>query len=226
MEQMETTTVTPTSPVEFLYKHWLGLLAILFLLLQFGDYFIVGGIPVASDVRLVAAKVFNFTLPIGVISLLRFHSRNVTQQRRQWYLSAITIASATLTFLYSFAVGTINPLYIDIYKLFSIELWASVLSFTAIAWFIIASRGCVMRNKTAAWLAFWVIIGLIWNSAWSDLIHPGLKPMFNWWSANIINATEEVCTGALDTPLYVAASYVMILGYLTLRRRVVAGGGE
>lgn len=155
---------------------------------MFADYFFFpDGWAFAQTLQTWAVIVFNISLGLGAVTLLRGHSLSVVRRRKNWQFSAwlITIFAFTLlTGLYGYATTgqqtnqeQFNWLFVHVYTPLGATLYAT----TGFYIFSAAYRAFRARNVDAALMLIAGCFVILSNAPVGEVIWSGIPTIGEWF---------------------------------------------
>ncbi len=182
----------------------------------------------AETIRTWAVIVFNISLGLGAIQLLRQHTLNLQRKRDNYGYSAVVLAFFAIMFLTGMAGylatgqqtdnGIYNWLFINVYT----PLGATLYPITGFYIFSAAYRAFRARNIDAALMLIAGCFVILSNAPVGEAIWPGFATIGEWFkfTGQIPGMRTFAMVGALGM---IAYGFRALLGK---ERGFYAGGGE
>lgn len=197
--------------------------------LMFVEYFFFADTwSLAETIRTWAVIVYNISLGLGAIQLLRQHTLNLQRKRDNYGYSAIVLAFFAIMFLTGMAGylatgqqtdnGIYNWLFVNVYT----PLGATLYPITGFYIFSAAYRAFRARNVDAALMLIAGCFVILSNAPVGEAIWPGFATIGEWFkfTGQIPGMRTFAMVGALGM---IAYGFRALLGK---ERGFYAGGGE
>jgi hypothetical protein len=197
--------------------------------LMFVEYFFFADTwSLAETIRTWAVIVYNISLGLGAIQLLRQHTLNLQRKRDNYGYSAVVLAFFAIMFLTGMAGylatgqqtdnGIYNWLFINVYT----PLGATLYPITGFYIFSAAYRAFRARNIDAALMLIAGCFVILSNAPVGEAIWPGFATIGEWFkfTGQIPGMRTFAMVGALGM---IAYGFRALLGK---ERGFYAGGGE
>ena len=197
--------------------------------LMFVEYFFIDGTwTLAETIRTWAVIVYNISLGLGAIQLLRQHTLNYQRKRENYGFSALILVAFLVMFLTGMAgyimTGnqTGNGIYNWLFNHVYTPLGATLYPITGFYIFSAAYRAFRARNIDAALMLIAGCFVILSNAPVGEAIWPGFKTIGEWFrfTGQIPGMRTFAMVGALGM---IAYGFRALLGK---ERGFYAGGGD
>jgi hypothetical protein len=147
--------------------------------------------PVAAQFLTWAVLLTAFALILGMVNMIRIHTRKIQRRAQNWYGSAALIAGIVIFLPIGLAQGSSGPLYQKLFQRilspFSQSFWGVVLFFICSA----AFRGFVAKRWQAGVILVSGLVTMLAQVPIGDILVPGIGALGAWVSNVPNNAGQR-----------------------------------
>jgi hypothetical protein len=165
--------------IGWLSGNWIGIFAIVLMVVTSAGYFVTGGIWIATNSRNWVNAALPAATVIGVIFLVRKYFKMITQKKEDWQYGIFFPITFGVMLIIGFTAGTSNETYANIYDIFVNGGQSGIVAMTGFAFASLVFRTLYFKNVKSSLMAILFILALMALTPLGEFI-PILKDTGNW----------------------------------------------